>query len=91
MVTSLLSFAGIDRIDGSVEEADAQHRLLIQLGQAATIGQYKGDRQQILDEISDALREFEDRFFAPSRERRLNLIQEFKDGKIEESRYLEIF
>ena len=84
MVHLSLSFAGIDRIDGSVEEADAQHRLLIQLGQAATIGQYKGERQKILDEISDALREFEDRFFAPSRERRLNLIQEFKDGEIEE-------
>ena len=42
MVHLSLSFAGIDRIDGTVEEADAQHRLLIQLGQAATIGQFKG-------------------------------------------------
>ena len=33
MVHLSLSFAGIDRIDGTVEEADAQHRLLIQLGQ----------------------------------------------------------
>ena len=84
MVHLSLSFAGIDRIDGTLEEADAQHRLLIQLGQAATIGQYKGDRQQILDEISDALSEFENRFFAPSRERRLNLINDFRNGKIEE-------
>ena len=84
MVHLSLSFAGIDKIDGTLEEADAQHRLLIQLGQAATIGQYKGDRQQILDEISDALSEFENRFFAPSRERRLNLINDFKNGKIEE-------
>ena len=38
MVHLSLAFAGIDRIDGSVEEADSQHRLLIQLGQAATIG-----------------------------------------------------
>ena len=84
MVHLSLSFAGIDRIDETLEEADAQHRLLIQLGQAATIGQYKGDRQQILDEISDALHEFENRFFAPSRERRQKLINDFKNGTIEE-------
>ena len=85
MVHLSLSFAGIDRVDFSVEEADAQHRLLIQLGQAATIGQYKGDRQQILDEIADALVEFETRFFAPSRARREALIESFHRGEIEET------
>ena len=85
MVHLSLSFAGIDRVDFSVEEADAQHRLLIQLGQAATIGQYKGDRQQILDEIADALVEFETRFFAPSRARREAVIESFHRGEIEET------
>ncbi len=84
MIHLSLSFAGIDRIDGTLEEADAHHRLLVQLGQAATIGQYKGDRQEILDEISEALSEFENRFFTPSRERRLKLINDFKNGEIEE-------
>ena len=85
MVHLSLAFAGIDRIDFTVEEADAQHRLLIQLGQAATIGQYKGERQQILDEIADALVEFETRFFAPSRARREALIESFHRGEIEET------
>ena len=85
MVHLSLSFAGIDRVDFSVEEADAQHRLLIQLGQAATIGQYKGERQQILDEIADALTEFKTRFFAPSRARREALIESFQRGEIDET------
>ena len=38
MVHLSLSFADIDRVYGSVDEADAQDRLLIQLGQTATIG-----------------------------------------------------
>ena len=84
MVHLSLAFAGIDRVDFTVEEADAQHRLLIQLGQAATIGQYKGERQQILDEIADALVEFETRFFAPSRARREALIDAFQ-REIEET------
>ena len=85
MVHLSLSLAGIDRTDGSVEEADAQHRLLIKLGQAATIGQYKGDRQPILDEIAAALHEFETRFFKPSRARREGLIATFHRGEIDET------
>lgn len=82
MVHLSLSFAGIDRIDGTIEEADAQHRLLIQLGQAATIGQYKGDREPIFQEIRDAIDEFRERFFLPSRARRVALINDYREGKI---------
>ena len=82
MVHLSLAFAGLDRVDGTVEEADAQHRLLIQLGQAATIGQYQGDPQPILDEIAEALREFESRFFKPARIRREILIEAFNRGEI---------
>ena len=85
MVHLSLAFAGIDRIDGSVEEADAQHRLLIQLGQAATIGQYQGDRTAILKEIADALHEFETRFFQPARSRREALISAFQKGELAET------
>ena len=84
MVHLSLAFAGIDRIDGSVEEADAQHRLLIQLGQAATIGQYQGDRSEILKEIAGALEEFEQRFFQPARSKREALIAAFDVGEIAE-------
>jgi cytochrome P450 len=82
MVHLSLSFAGIDRIEGTVEEADAQHRLLIQLGQAATIGQFKGDREPIYQEIRDAITEFRERFFLPSRARRLELIDQHRNGTL---------
>ncbi len=85
MVHVSLSFAGVDRIDGSVEEADTLHRLLIQLGQAATIGQYRGDRTEIMKEITAAIDEFDQRFFEPSRKRREGLLRSFRSGEIEES------
>ena len=84
MVHLSLSFAGIDRIDGTVEEADAQHRLLIQLGQAATIGQFKGDREPIFQEIREAIDEFRVRFFLPSRARRLDLLEQYRAGELGE-------
>ena len=84
MVHLSLSFAGIDRIDGTVEEADAQHRLLIQLGQAATIGQFKGDREPIFQEIREAIDEFRERFFLPSRARRLDLLEQYRAGELGE-------
>ena len=84
MVHLSLSFAGIDRVDGTVEEADAQHRLLIQLGQAATIGQFKGDREPIFQEIREAIDEFRERFFLPSRARRLALLDQYRAGTLSE-------
>jgi len=84
MVHLSLSFACIDRVESTVEEADAQHRLLIQLGQAATIGQFKGDREPILQEIREAIDEFRERFFLPSRARRLALINDYRAGHISE-------
>ncbi|MEL7047308.1 MAG: cytochrome P450, partial [Pseudomonadota bacterium] len=84
MVHVSLAFAGVDRVDGSVEEADTLHRLLIQLGQAATIGQYRGDRTAIMQEITAAIDEFDQRFFAPSRQRRVALLRSFRAGEIEE-------
>jgi len=84
LVHQSLQFAGIDRIDGSIEEADAQHRLLTQLGQAATVGQFRGDRAPIMAEIAAAIVEFRDRFFMPSRARREALIEQFRRGEIDE-------
>lgn len=84
MVHLSLSFAGIDRIEGTVEEADTQHRLLIQLGQAATIGQFKGDREPIFQEIRAAIDEFRERFFLPSRARRIALLEQHRAGELSE-------
>ncbi|WP_035514820.1 cytochrome P450 [Pseudohaliea rubra] len=85
MVHVSLAFAGIDRVDSSVEEADTLHRLLIHLGQAATIGQYHGDRAGIMQEILSAMEEFDRRFFQPSRARRVSLLERFADGSLEEA------
>ena len=85
MVHVSLAFAGVDRIDDSIEEADTLHRLLIQLGQAATIGQYRGDRTAIMREILAAIEEFDQRFFQPSRARREALLQQLGDGSIGEA------
>ena len=84
MVHLSLSFAGIDRVDGTFEEADAQHRLLIALGQAATIGQFKGNREPIFQEIREALDEFRERFFSPSRTRRQEMLNQYSAGKLSE-------
>lgn len=84
MVHLSLSFAGIDRVEGTIDEADAQHRLLIQLGQAATIGQFKGDREPIFQEIREAIAEFRERFFLPSRARRLDLLAAYRSGSLGE-------
>ena len=84
MVHLSLSFAGIDRADGTFEEADAQHRLLIALGQAATIGQFKGNREPIFQEIREALDEFRERFFSPSRTRRQEMLNQYSAGKLSE-------
>jgi cytochrome P450 len=58
--------------------------LLIQLGQAATIGQFKGDREPIFQEIREAIDEFRERFFLPSRARRLATLEDYQAGNISE-------
>ena len=85
MLNVALAFAGIDRQDNSDEEADTLHQLLSQLGLAATLGQYQGDREPVKEEIRAALAKFENDFFVPARSRREALIEQFNAGAIEES------
>jgi cytochrome P450 len=85
MLNVALAFAGIDRQDNSDEEADTLHQLLSQLGLAATLGQYQGDKKPIEEEIQIALARFQREFFAPSKLRREALIEQFNAGKMEES------
>ena len=85
MLNVALAFAGIDRQDNSDEEADTLHQLLSQLGLAATLGQYQGDKEPVKEEIRAALAKFQNDFFIPARLRREALIEQFNTGAIEES------
>ncbi len=84
MVHLSLSFAGIDRQNYSVEEADTLHELLNRFGHAATLGQFSGDRDAVRRDIVAALAEFNTRFFEPSRQRRSELVQRYRRGELSE-------
>ena len=84
MVNLSLQFAGIDRQDNSLEEADVLHGLLNSLGHAATLGQFSGDRTAIKAQINQALEKFTSQFYIPSRGRRQQLIDQLNRGEISE-------
>jgi cytochrome P450 len=74
MLDLTADFAGIDRPHNSDAERDA----------AATLGQYKGDREPIREAVRQTLREFDERFFTPSVARRQALIARHAKGEIGE-------
>ena len=84
MVYLAITFAGIDRQDGSEAEFDDLVRLLRTFGLAATLGQSKVDRESGKAEIRSALEEFDQRFFTPSAARRQRLIERFRAGEVDE-------
>jgi len=78
-------FAGVDRPLGTEEERSTLVRLLKGLGAAATLGQFAGDREPVREALRATLREFDERFFTPSAERRKQLIMRFQAGAITEA------
>ena len=58
--------------------------MLITFGQAATLGQFSGDREEVKARIAEALTEFERRFYVPSRDRRQALVDRFSAGELSE-------
>jgi cytochrome P450 len=84
MIDLTADFAGIDRPQGTDEERDALVRLLRGMGLAATLGQYSGDREPVREAIRATIREFDERFFTPSADRRRQLVARFKAGEIAE-------
>ncbi|NJO12364.1 MAG: cytochrome P450 [Gammaproteobacteria bacterium] len=78
-------FAGIDRPDGTDEERNALVRLLKGMGAAATLGQYSGDREVVREQVRATLREFDERFFAPSMQRRQQLVARVRAGEMNEA------
>ena len=80
MVYLAITFAGIDRQTRSREEFDDLVRMLRTFGRAATLGQSKVDREAEKKKIAATLQEFDEKFFAPSAQRRQGLIDQFNAG-----------
>ncbi len=77
-------FSGVDRPEKSPQETLCLLGMLRTFGKAATLGQAKGNREEIVREIETALAEFERDFFQPSKQQRLLQIQRFESGAISE-------
>ena len=77
MVNTTADFTGIDRPERSSEETRHLIALLRTLVRATTLGQCNvADKGPIKAEIQTAIEEFDERFFAPSIERRQRLFEE---------------
>ena len=79
-----IAFAGIDRQTQSPEEFDDLIRMLRTFGRAATLGQSNIDREAEKKNIAATIKEFDEKFFAPSAQRRQGLIDQFNAGEIDE-------
>ena len=78
-------FSGIDRPNKSVAETERILSMLRTFGKAATLGQAKGDKDAISNEINDSIEAFNVEFYKPSKQKRLEYLNRFKLGEISES------
>ena len=78
-------FSGIDRPKKSFDETERILIILRTFGKAATLGQAKGDKDAISNEIKSSLDEFNSEFYKPSKQRRLECIKRLNRGEINES------
>ena len=85
MVFLALKFAGIDPQDNTREEFNDMVSMLRMFGVAATLGQARDrDIEEATQAVKDTLKEFDDRFFTPSAERRQRLIDKVRVGEIDQ-------
>ena len=77
-------FSGIDRPNKSVAETERILSMLRTFGKAATLGQAKGDKDAISNEINDSIEAFNVEFYKPSKQKRLEYLNRFKLGEISE-------
>ena len=83
MVYLAVSFAGIDRQTGTVEELDTLVYLLRMFGVAATLGQAKEsrDKEEAKQQVAAAIEQFDQQFLQPSIKRRRMLLAEVEAGE----------
>ena len=78
-------FSGIDRPKKSDDETERILIMLRTFGKAATLGQAKGDKDAISNEINDSIEAFNREFYKPSKQKRIEYLNRFKLGEISES------
>lgn len=84
MLTLSLMVAGVDRRVGSDAELDEIYALMDRLARASTVAHALGDKTSIIADGDRALSEFARDFYEPSRRRRLEILEQFLAGSIEE-------
>ena len=78
-------FAGIDRPRQDTEETERLLRLVKSFSEGATLVHSKRDHEEVRAEVRVALEEFDETFLAPSRKRRMALVDAFERGELDES------
>lgn len=90
MLTLSLEVAGIDRHEapGTIAgdtELDEIYALMDDLARASTLAHASGNKQQLIEAGSLAFERFTERFFEPSRKRRLASVEAVQAGEADES------
>jgi cytochrome P450 len=75
--------AGVDRPLGTPEETDRLHSYMMIFVEAATMHHYRGDREEAVARIFQALEDWDAEFLAPSVRRRQALLDDVAAGRTE--------
>ena len=77
-------FAGIDRLKKTPEETENLLTLVKIFSQGATLVHSKRPHDEVNMEVTEALGVFEEKFLIPSKNRRLKILKQFNDKKVNE-------
>ncbi|MEE3294390.1 MAG: cytochrome P450, partial [Pseudomonadota bacterium] len=77
-------FAGIDRLKKTPEETENLLTLVKIFSQGATLVHSKRPHDEVNMEVTEALAVFEEKFLIPSKNRRLKILKQFNDNKLDE-------
>jgi cytochrome P450 len=85
MMTLSIEVAGVDLPDAAESEIDGLYALMDRLARASTVAHAVGDKEAIIADGDQALREFDERFFRRSRDRRRELVDDVESGRRDEA------
>ena len=83
MMSLATDIAGVDRAH-EAEDFEVLYDQMFRLARASTVLHSLGDKQAVIDDGNAALAEFDERFFSPSMERRVELLEAFDRGEVPE-------
>ena len=78
------TIAGIDQDPSETKQTEALYRIVKKFSEGATLLHSRRNKDEVRQEVSEAMKKFAKDFFAPSRETRERLIQKSKRGIINE-------